>query len=523
MGHEKGRALQKQLARSFQLGLLAKDMVRLRHQKDHRNAEKARGLFVERLGLLHGLPQKIGQILSLTELTEEEQVYTPLTESQATLSPEVAFSEIEKSLGARISDCFQSIEEKGISASLGQVHPAVLLDGRKVAVKIQYPGIEETLKLDLRALGWLSAPIGGLRRGFDLAAYRREVGCMLAQELDYRQEAEMIQNYRLLTSNWNQVWVPEVVEEFSGERILTMTWVEGEPFSSTLTWPLQQRRALSTCLLRLFLSSVFKWGVLHADPHPGNYRFHHRNGRVVVGLLDFGCVKRLEAQTVEGLAGLIADVIDGQRAPHPDEVLSRFVEMGFSQQLLSPMADRLIPLSQVLFEPFFVDRPFSLSSWNLGQKANDILGEFRWNFRFAGPAQMIFFMRAYQGLIKYLEALDAPINWRAALEEAWESLKTMPPTGLAVQGRKEKGKRLLKSERLRIKVMEADQTKVEVTFGAAAAENLPDLVPEETRAKLDERDIDLDEIVRDVVARDFEPGELFHLKEGTKSIRVWLE
>ncbi len=474
------------------------------------------------MGALHGLPQKIGQLLSLSELSQANQPYTALTEYEATLPASAALAEIQKHLGRPLDQCFRTIDEKGISASLGQVHRGVLSDGRPVAVKFQYPGIAEVIAHDLDALGWLTAPVGSLKRGFDLAAYQVEVGSMLQKELDYRQEARFIRRFSGYTADWDNVAVPTVIEELSNDRILTMTWLEGDPFSAARRWPLDEREELARCLLTLFLASCFRWGLLHADPHPGNYRFLRRSGKVIVGVLDFGCVKELSRSVVDALAGLVQDVIDDRVEKNENWVLDRYVELGFNREMLLPMAHVLGLLSQVLFEPFRHDNPFSLHTWNLGERTERILGTFRWNFRFAGPANLIFFLRAYQGLIQYLRALDAPINWRAIWEEIGRD-HVLKPSPQSVPTPPEPSSGLTKSSLLRIRVTENNRTKVELTFGARAAEDLPDLIPPDLEAKLAQRSIDVHQITRKVVANEFAPAELFRLDEPNKCVRVWLE
>ena len=508
------------IGRSWQLGKLAANMAQLHYRRQNGGSAQARRRLVNRLVSLHGLPQKIGQILSLSELTDPAPAYRVLTEGPMALTADVAFSEMEKALGSKLSEHFQSVDKKGISASLGQVHRAVLLDGRDVAVKVQYPGIADALRLDLRALGWLTAPVGSLRRGFNLGAYQEEVGRMISEELDYRHEAEMIRRFNGFTAGEGQVQVPEVIENLSGERILTMTWITGEPFSKIQHWSEDHRQELSRCLLRIFLAGCFEWGHLHADPHPGNYRFRRRNGQVVVGLLDFGCVKKIEKPVVDALNGLIQAVIHGTARKQKDQVFSQYLQMGFDPDLLAPMADLLVPLTQALFVPFCSREPFPLHAWNLGGQLEEILGEYRWNFRIAGPAELIYFIRAYQGLIQYLKALEAPVNWREVLDEI-RSAPVSEPTSVQ-QLTSEKGY-LMKSKSLLIRVSEGKQTRVKLTFPASAVENLIDLVPAEMVSKLERRNIDVGQIARDAVATDFEPGELFQMQEGAKCVRVWLE
>ena len=508
------------MARAWQLGMLGRDMVRARRQSGTVIHEQARRQLVERMGSLHGLPQKIGQILSLGELAQSDPTYTPLTEAAATVPAATAFAEIEKHLNRPLWQCFRQIEENGISASIGQVHRAVLLDGRQAAVKFQYPGIAEAIALDLKALGWLSTPVSGVKREFDWQDYQREVGSRLQEELDYRHEAEMMRKFSEFTCSWDTVIIPDVIDHLSGERILTMSWLKGEHFSVARRWPLECRRELSETLLRLFLCSSFRWGYLHADPHPGNYRFLQNDGKGALGLLDFGCVKRLDPRTSDAMADLIEDVIEDRIQDSAERVLARYVEMGFRREMLQPLADRLVPLSRVLFEPFRSPQPFSPSLWKLGDRVADILGPYRWNFRFAGPASLIYLLRAYQGLIEYLKALHAPIRW----DQIWEEVRPESPVGrkpdVPSSGLRNPAE---ESTFLRIRVVENRRTKVDLTFLGHCAEHLPDLMPTELGKKLRQRSIDVNQAASRAVAGNFQPMELFQWEEGNKNVRVWLE
>lgn len=513
-----GNTVNAQLDRSWKLGLLAKDMAKVRLSRDEESLAQARRQLVRRMGALHGLPQKIGQILSLSELTQDEKTYTPLTEDSSSVPEKEALAEIERQLGRPLFLCFQKVEGEGIAASLGQVHKAVLLDGREVAVKFQYPGIAETIEHDLKALGWLTAPMGGLKRGFDVKDYQREVGSMLHEELDYRQEAQIIKIFSHFTSDWEDLEVPQVIDELSRDRVLTMTWLEGEPFSADQDWTNAERRQIGSTLLRLFLTSALRWGYLHADPHPGNYRFRRDQGQPIVGLLDFGCVKRLDRETVSALKDLLYDVIENKFANDPERALARYLALGFKRDALEPMQHLLAPLSRVLFEPFLSPEPYSISEWKLGERVEEILGDFRWNFRFAGPANLIYFMRAYQGIVQYLEALNVPVNWREILDGvAGKSEPRKAPSLPATQKKKARAKAL------KIQVLENNRQKVALTFQAHCAENLVELLPPDVEEKLAKRGINVGQIAQNAAEQQFAPMDLFQLDDGDKTIRVWLE
>lgn len=509
--------MRRNLSRTAELAALGKDLIALRsREKSHQDSRRLR--VVDRLVRLHGLPQKIGQILSLTELVDDAPIFTRLVETPTALPPAEAFAEIDRALGRPWQSCFRSLSPEGIGASLGQVHRAKLLDGREVAVKIQYPGIAEALELDLKALGWLTIPFGALRKGFDLAGYRREVGEMLRQEIDYRHEAEMLNRFRTFAAGFDTVVVPTVIEELSGKHILTMTWMEGSSFSETRQWSKSARSQIGTTLVSFLFASVFSARMLHADPHPGNYRFQRGRKDVTVGLLDFGAVKTLTSETTNALHSLIADTISGRLKGNPERARARFERLGFNPHLLIPMQHLLPALCEILFEPFLEDLPFHMNGWRLGPRVEEALGDFRWNFRMAGPPELIYFMRAYQGLIQYLAALDEPVNWRAAFDRVGTPAAAEPcpaPEGHVYTS--------AKSRTLRIRVVRAGRTKAELTFPVATAESLCDLIPPEVEPKLRARNIDVAQISRSLIADGFPPGELFSLREGDDNFCVWLE
>jgi predicted unusual protein kinase regulating ubiquinone biosynthesis (AarF/ABC1/UbiB family) len=504
------------IKRLWRVGLLARDLAGVRLRRKGEGADDARRRLVERLGSLHGLPEKIGQLLALAG-PDGPSSFAPLTESRSALPLCAALGLLEAALGRPWTDCFRSIDPDGVAASLGQVHRAILRDGRTAAVKIQYPDSAANVDADLGTLHWLSLPFGGLRGGFDLAAYRREVGGMLRREIDYRREAQALRRFGALANGCAGVVVPEVIDELSTEGVLTMTWLDGERFDAVRTWPEEHRRQAALVLLRLFLTSGFAWRFLHADPHPGNYRFLRDSNGIRVGVLDFGCVVPLSDDRAQSLVRLV----EGASASSADQVLADYLTLGFNADLLEPMAHLLPALNQVVFEPFVTEGPFSLSAWRLSERVESLLGPFRWNFRFAGPAELIFVVRAYLGLLRYLQALRVDIDWR----EVWrKSVRPGPDAAVPAAGRKpaHDGREVL-SHHLRVAVWESGQARVNLTFKAILAASLPDLIPDELGEKLRARGLDVQRIADEAAERRFAPGELFLLTEGSKLVRVWLE
>ncbi len=139
---------------------------------------------------------------------------------------------MESAWGGPLNQVVRSIDPRGLAASLGQVHRAELLDGRLVAVKVRYPGIRQAALSDLKMLGWLSAPVGDLRRGFDLTSYRTEILRDLEDELDYRVEARNQHHFRSIAADMTNWTVPCVIEELTSENVLVSQWVDGERFDA---------------------------------------------------------------------------------------------------------------------------------------------------------------------------------------------------------------------------------------------------------------------------------------------------
>jgi ubiquinone biosynthesis protein len=261
---------------------------------------------------------KLGQLLS----TRADLLPDAHVEALARLQDDVApvpFDEIrdlvERELGARLSNVFDSFEEDPIaSASLGQVHHAVMRDGRRVAVKVQRPGIRETVARDLEVLhglaGFLDAHTdAGERYHFDemIDEFERS----LTRELDYRREAVSLGELRDNLGDFDRLTVPDYVDGLTTSRVLTMDHVEGTKVTelSGLFRLDLDGEALVDELFRAYLQQMLSDGFVHADPHPGNVLLtpDHR-----LALIDVGMVIRLDTGTRERMLRLLVAVADGQ-------------------------------------------------------------------------------------------------------------------------------------------------------------------------------------------------------------------
>jgi predicted unusual protein kinase regulating ubiquinone biosynthesis (AarF/ABC1/UbiB family) len=278
------------------------------------------------LGQLKGGAMKFGQALSVFEAALPEDIAGPyraaLTRLQEAAPPLPAASVhkvLAEQLGPRWRQRFRELEDKpAAAASIGQVHRGVWRDGRDVAVKIQYPGAGPALVADLNQLGRLAQLFKILQPGLDIKPLLAELRARVTEELDYEMEAAAQKAFAKAYADDDEILVPRVVA--STAQVLVTEWIDGTPMSAVIaSGPAPQRDLAGLRLASLHFSAPTRAGLLHADPHPGNFRLLD-DGRL--GVLDFGAVARLPGGHPEpigrlarlAIAGRADDVLDGLRA-----------------------------------------------------------------------------------------------------------------------------------------------------------------------------------------------------------------
>ena len=247
----------------------------------------------EALGSLKGALMKIGQMASYLDQGLPEPVRDALAQLQADappMAPELAAQVVEEELGAPPDRLFAEWDEVPIAAaSIGQVHRALTLDGRAVAVKVQYPGVDAAIRADLDNAGLLFGMMKALFPGLDPKPLVAELRERIGEELDYRREAD---NQRLFADYYRDhpfIHVPSVVDDHSAGRVLTTELVVGARFGEVAGADAATRDRFGEIIYRFVFGSLYRLGAFNGDPHPGNYLFG-ADGRV--SFLDYGLVKR---------------------------------------------------------------------------------------------------------------------------------------------------------------------------------------------------------------------------------------
>src|ERR1700691_317485 len=254
------------------------------------------------LGAMKGVMMKIGQMASYVDgglPPAVRHTVSRLQDSVPPMSPQLGAAFVEEDLAAPPEHAFAGWDPQPIAAaSIGQVHRAVSRDGRAVAVKVQYPGIAETIAADLRNVALLRRMLRIAAPAQDTGALLTELRDRISEELDYRREAA---SQDLLAGYYDghpTIDIPRVVSELSTRRLLTSELSSGVRFAELATWSQHERDLAAETIYRFVLRSLYDVRAFNGDPHPGNYLFQ-RGGRVP--FLDFGLVRRFSPAELQPL------------------------------------------------------------------------------------------------------------------------------------------------------------------------------------------------------------------------------
>jgi predicted unusual protein kinase regulating ubiquinone biosynthesis (AarF/ABC1/UbiB family) len=379
------------------------------------------------LGAMKGVLMKIGQMASYVDdglSPAVRRTLSRLQDSVPPMSPELAAQVIEEELGAPPDRVFARWDPQPIAAaSIGQVHRAVTLDGRPVAVKVQYPGIAETMAADLRNVALLRRMLRITAPSQDVDALITELRDRVLEELDYRREAD---NQRLLAGYYRghpTIGVPEIVGELSARRVVTSELSDGARFSELAGWPQHERDLAAETIYRFVFRSLYEVKAFNGDPHPGNYLFH---GGGKVTFLDFGLVKHFSPGELLPLMQLARRLCVEN---DPDGFRESLEEAGFLAPGAPLGTDEIVSHLGVFYATIREPGPVTIT----GEYASSVVRRF---FDVRSPvAQYVSVPRSYVilqrinlGLFALLGELTATADWRAIAEEIWPFVQGPPST-----------------------------------------------------------------------------------------------
>lgn len=369
------------------------------------------------LGELKGGAMKFGQALSVFEAALPEQLIGPyrqqlirLQEAAPPMDPATTRRVLSDQFGADWANRFHSFEERpAAAASVGQVHRAVWADGRTVAVKLQYPWAEDAIRADLRQLRRLSRALGSLVQGIDVRPLMDELRDRLLEELDYELEAGAQRAFVEAFADDDMIVIPAVVA--ASPRALVTEWLDGTPLSRVIASGTQTERDHAGLLFsRFHFSSPTRAGLLHADPHPGNYRIT-ADGRL--GVLDFGAAARLPGGLPASVGVVLQAALDGDR----EGMLDGLRAEGFVRDRVDLDPDELYEYLSPFVEPARVERFTFSRAWMRGEfeRVNDPRGDGATGLKINLPPSYLLIHRVWLGAIAILSQLEATAPFRAEL------------------------------------------------------------------------------------------------------------
>ncbi|MFO0659382.1 MAG: AarF/ABC1/UbiB kinase family protein [Polyangiaceae bacterium] len=279
-------------------------------------ARKVADSMLKTLGEMKGLPLKLGQMASYIDGLappgyEEkfQQALKKLQQKAPPLDPAASIKVITDEFGSPPDQLFAEWElEPFAAASIGQVHRAVTHGGDRVAVKVQYPGIDKAIENDLKSISMLEQFAAPLGRQYNTKEGLAEIRNVFMSELDYTREAEMTDLFRAISADIPQIVIPKVHHSLSSKRVITTEFLPGKTYQEFVADASpEERNATGQTLWTFMFRSMLRYGLLYADPHPGNYRFLG-DGRV--GFLDFGCIKELPPHLVQGMKRYMSAAMD---------------------------------------------------------------------------------------------------------------------------------------------------------------------------------------------------------------------
>lgn len=275
------------------------------------------GRLTERLSHLRGAAMKMGQMLSMDAgdalPPELSEILAKLRDNADFMPPRQLDRVLAEEWGSEWRKNFRRFEPRPIAAaSIGQVHRALTRDGRTLAIKVQYPGVAQSIDSDVDNVATLLRVTGLLPKELDIAPLLAAAKEQLREEADYRREGRMMQRYGELLAGHEAFVVPTLDEELTRDRILAMSYEEGRPVEQLGDQPQEVRDGVFAEVIELVARELFEWGLMQTDPNFANYRYREADRKIV--LLDFGATREVDREVQQSYRNLLRAGLDRDHA-----------------------------------------------------------------------------------------------------------------------------------------------------------------------------------------------------------------
>jgi len=373
------------------------------------------------LGGLKGPLMKVAQILSSIPDVVPKEYARELAMLQAD-APSMGWPFVRRrmtaELGADWEAKFKSFEHEACAAaSLGQVHKAVSKDGRLLACKLQYPDMMSAVEADLQQLKMVLAVFEYYDRAVSTKEVQKEIAERLYEELDYAREAKHIKLYARMHERSEKVHIPQLLTELCTDRLLTMTWLDGRRMMEIADrGSLSDRNEVAVNMFHAWYTPFYSYGVIHGDPHMGNYTVRKDLG---INLLDYGCIRVFKPELVQAVITLYQALREGRE----DAAVDAYKAWGFVKP-----SKRLVEVLNIwakfVYAPLLEDKARTIDETNTGfygrETANKVHVELRKIGGITVPREFVFMDRAAIGLGAVFLRLNASINWYRMFQDMIE-------------------------------------------------------------------------------------------------------
>ena len=381
------------------------------------------------MGEMKGAVMKVGQILSLMTGVLPDEMAGQLSSLQAN-APPMAYNLVEDvfrdAYGMPPTKVFRHFERAPFAAaSIGQVHRATLSDGTQLAVKVQYPGVREAIDHDLANVGIMLGLSGLVARGLNVAQLTQDLNDGIRGELDYLREAKWQQRFYDIFDGHPFIRVPRVIHELTTPTVLVQEYLPGKPFAHAKTLSQAERDRIGEIIYRFAFGSLYRYGLFHGDPHPGNYVLLDDGS---IGFVDYGCVAEFGEATLEGFKRIIRALLCGDHEAWraaTEDIGILLPNAPFSTEALyehmhwywAPVLD-----TEVEFTPGLAGEMVRRNTQTTG-----LGGQI--NRHCNVPEGMVFLTRINFGLAGLFAGLHAKGPWRAIVEEYVEEARPSTELG----------------------------------------------------------------------------------------------
>jgi predicted unusual protein kinase regulating ubiquinone biosynthesis (AarF/ABC1/UbiB family) len=381
------------------------------------------------LGGLKGPIMKVAQLMATIPDVLPPEYAAELVKLQSQ-APPMGWAFVKRRMSAELGPSWQGRfarfeHHPAAAASLGQVHRARAHDGSELACKLQYPDMQSAVEADLRQLGLVFAIHRRMDPAIDTTEIAKEIGARIREELDYRREAKHAALYRAMLKGSELIRVPRPWPELSTGRLLTLDWVDGRRMLEHKDDALAVRNRLATAMFTAWWFPFSRFGVIHGDPHLGNYSVFERDGEGGgINLLDYGCIRIFPPKFVGG----VVDLYNGLRTENQDLIVHAYETWGF-KRLTRELIDILNIWARFIYGPLLEDRVRSLADGvkpaEYGRRqAFRVHQALREKGPVTVPREFVFMDRAAVGLGGVFLHLRAELNFYRLFNEAIEHFST---------------------------------------------------------------------------------------------------